>query len=131
MCKTWFGAYTATRESAVKTVFTNMKNGLSGSTVTCNNGPSCKSTTIAYTYGSFTGSTVYLCNEYYDDPIYSESTGYVKEATLLHEWTHAHSNIFDYNDTYGQAACKALAKSNPDGAIDNADNYMFYYCLSK
>ena len=132
MYRTWFGAHTSSRESAVKTVFTNMKNGLSGSTVTYyNNGPKCKSTTIAYTYGSFNGSTIYLCNEYYDDPIYCESTGYDKEATLLHEWTHAHSNIDDYNDTYGQAACKALASSNPDGAIDNADNYTFYYCLSK
>ena len=132
MYKTWFGAYTSTRESAVKTVFTNMKNGLSGNTVTYyNDGPNCKSTTITYTYGSFTGSTIYLCNEFYDDPIYCESTGYDKEATLLHEWTHARSNIDDYNDTYSQAACKALASSNPDGAIDNADNCTFYYCLSK
>ena len=50
---------------------------------------------------------------------------------MLHEWAHALGYRDDYNKIYGGDECKALAKFNSDGAIENADNFSFHYCGAK
>ena len=124
---TWFGAYNTTRVSSVKKVYKKCGDGLKSKTVTYSNtGSLCKPNYIAYTYKGTT--KVYLCPYYFNQPTFCNKNAYTKEATLIHEWAHA----FGYTDDhkYGATNCMNLAKTDPDKAIDNADNYRFHYCNS-
>ena len=130
--KTWFGAHTSSRESTVKTVYQSVRNGISGRSLTYHNsGPHCDDTTVAYTYMSWSYTTVHLCKIYFPLPTSCRGTDYTKERTLLHEWAHALGYRDDYKKTYGGDECKKLAKNDPDGAIKNADNFSFHYCGAK
>ena len=125
----WFGAFTTTRESAVKAVYKKMRDGLAGTTVTYyHNGPLCKSNWYAYTYKD--GTYVYLCNMFYTYPTACRGPGtYTKEFGLIHEWSHA----FGYTDdvVYGSSQSQNLARTNPDKAVKNADSYGWHYCESQ
>ena len=127
---TWFGKHTASREVTVKSVYSKMRTGLGTKSITYyNNGPLCKPNYIAYTYKSWSYTTTYLCDAFYSQPTACRGTGYTKERTLIHEWTHA----FAYRDDegYGVDNCKRFAREDPDKAINNADNFSFHYCESQ
>ena len=129
---TWFGAYTSSRESTVKTVYKKVRDGINGKSLTySNNGQHCKSNWIAYTYKSYSYTTTYLCDYFYTCPTACRGTDETKERVLLHEWAHALGGRDDYKSTYGASNCKNLAKSDPDGAIKNADNFSLHYCEAK
>ena len=82
----------------------------------------------AYTYKGST--TVYLCPAYHNYAVYCKSSGDpTKEGILAHEWTHALARTDD--NAYGATNNKNLAKSNPDKAVNNADTYEYWYCLSQ
>ena len=126
--KTWFGTYTTKRADKVKDVCQKCKDGITNKAVTYVINPSdCESNWNAYTYKG--GTKVYLCPAYNNYQVYCKSNGDpTKEGILAHEWTHA----FGYTDdnAYGAAANKKLAKDNPDKAVENADSYEYWYCLS-
>ena len=127
--KTWFGTYTDARATKVKGVCQKCVDGLTSKTVTYTINPSnCQSNWNAYTYKG--GTKVFLCPAYNNYQVYCKSSGDpTKEGILAHEWTHA----FGYTDdnAYGAANNKALAKSDPDKAVNNADTYEYYYCLTQ
>ena len=128
--RTWFGTYTAARADDVMAVYVNTKNGLTNNNVTydfTNGLPLCKEKNwMAYT--SFGTTTVYLCGPYgYDGATkLCSTTAISKEDTLVHEWTHAFADTTDH--IYGADNCKNLARTDPDKAIENGDNYSFHYC---
>ena len=130
---TWFGAYDATRASEVKTALGNCENGIRNDAVTYdfNNGLSTctRNGWIAWTYISSSTRTVYLCGPNGYNNVrqkYCSSSGTSKERVLAHEWAH---NLGGRRDIkYHPADCKALAKSNPADAVDNADNHALFYC---
>ena len=127
---TWFGAYTSGRASTVKDVYSKMRTGLGTKSITYyNNGPLCESNWIAYTYKSYSQTTVYLCNLFYDDPTACRGTAYTKEGTLIHEWAHAFA--YRNDEGYGVDNCKRFAREDPDKAIRNADNFGYHYCESQ
>ena len=131
--KTWFGAYDGGRATTVKNIYKKIKDGLTNTAVTYDfkNGLEiCK----ARNWQAFTeddSDTVWLCGpQGYDSrPTYCKTDGsYSKEDTLVHEWSHAFGHTDDYADGYGAENCMNLAKKDPTEAIDNADNYAYYYC---
>ncbi|XP_019850269.1 PREDICTED: uncharacterized protein LOC109581005 [Amphimedon queenslandica] len=134
--KTWFGIYDGGRATTVKSIYKKSKDGLTNTDVTYDfkNGLDiCKARNWrAFTYDD--SKTVWLCGPYGYDSIttYCTTNGaYSKEHVLAHEWSHAFGHTNDYADGYGAENCKNLAKKNPPTeAIDNADNYAFYYCYN-
>jgi len=70
-----------------------------------------------------TDGVVYLCGAFW----YAPNTGTDSKAgTLIHESSHftAHGGTRDW--AYGQAACKNLAITYPDRAINNADSHEYF-----
>ena len=127
--KTWWGTYTTARADKVKGVIDKCVDGLTNKAVTYVINPSnCQSNWNAYTRKGTT--TVYLCPAYQNYQVYCISSGSAtKESILAHEWSHA----FGYTDdnAYGATANKNLAKSDPDKAVNNADTYEYWYCLTQ
>ena len=121
----WFGVYTMRRARQVKSVLKKSRNKIARSSVRYNfRGSECDSDTYAYT--SYRSRTVWLCDAYVQDPTYCRTGGTSKEGTLVHEWTHAGADTEDY--VYGVADSQELARDEPDKAVDNAENFEFYYC---
>ena len=57
-------------------------------------------------------------------PFIMDSTPHYASTTLYHELTH---KVFKSKDhCYGEELCRALARSNPEQAMDNADNYAYF-----
>jgi peptidyl-Lys metalloendopeptidase len=66
---------------------------------------------------------IYVCKAFWSAPLTGTDS---KGGTLVHEMSHF--NVFaGTNDwAYGQAAAGALATSDPDKAIDNADSHEYF-----
>ncbi|KAI0072233.1 peptidyl-Lys metalloendopeptidase [Panus rudis PR-1116 ss-1] len=117
---TWFGTYTSSRHSTVQSHFQHISsNDFSSFHFDC----TCTdSGTYAYVYPDDFGH-VYLCGAFWQAP----NTGTDSRAgTLIHESSHFTQNGGTDDHVYGQTAAKNLAKSNPDQAIDNADNHEYF-----
>jgi len=117
----WFGAYTSSRYSTVRTHFTNLKSALSSQPYTFD----CTCTdsgTYAYVYPT-QPYRVYLCGAFWSAP----NTGTDSRAgTLVHE--SSHFNVVAGTDdwAYGQTAAHKLATTNVSHAIDNADSHEYF-----
>jgi peptidyl-Lys metalloendopeptidase len=115
--KTWFGTYTSSRYSTVKTGYYNIYYAFNTTwTYTCT---SCESGVIAYVYPNQTYK-VWICAAFFN----YDSTQ--RGSFLLHESSHwtAVRGTDDY--TYGSANCKNLAISSPSKAVYNADSYRYF-----
>lgn len=85
-------------------------------------GPVCATDSgiIAYTYKR--SSTIYFCSLYRTEPdIKGQDT---KLGTVIHELSHAVAYTDDI--VYGKSKCVALAATQPEYAIKNADNYHYF-----
>ncbi|KAG9093754.1 hypothetical protein FS749_013800 [Ceratobasidium sp. UAMH 11750] len=116
---TWFGTFTSSRFSTVKSHFNNIGTDPTSTTYDC----TCtESDTYAYVYPDSPGY-VYLCGAFWSAP----NTGTDSRAgTIVHEQSHFTVNGGTDDHVYGQAGAKSLAKSNPDQAIDNADSHEYF-----
>ena len=124
----WFGHPTRDHKEKVKEVYEKCHTGLMDNTVTYHfRGPGCDDKTYGYYQNE---SEVFLCELYIKANEKSKVSGEdSKQQTLVHEWTHAYANTNSkFGDIYGAASCIALAKEKPEKAIDNADNYGYFYC---
>lgn len=117
----WFGSYTSSRYSTVRTHFTNIKSALSGQPYTFD--CSCTdSGTYAYVYPT-QPYRVYLCGAFWSAP----NTGTDSRAgTLIHETSHFNVVAGTDDWAYGQSAAHSLATSKPSRAVDNADNHEYF-----
>lgn len=117
---TWFGAYTSSRYSTVRSHYSSIKNAMDNASVTFN--CSCTDSAYAYVYPT-QPYTIYLCNAFWSAP----STGTDSKAgTLIHEMSHFNVVASTDDWAYGQTAAKNLARSNPKKAIDNADSHEYF-----
>ncbi|PIL33833.1 hypothetical protein GSI_03539 [Ganoderma sinense ZZ0214-1] len=117
---TWFGAYDSAHHDTVQSHFDSLNgNSFSDFTYDC----TCTDSTVfAYVYPDQFG-TVYLCGAFWNAP----STGADSQAgTLVHEATHFTANGGTKDYAYGRENCQALAQSNPDEAVFNADNHEYF-----
>jgi len=78
----------------------------------------------AYVYPADASHTIYLCSVFWG---INRIGGFdTQSGTLLHELSHF-NNIGGTNDyAYGTTACRNLARTNPQNAVRNADNYEYF-----
>ncbi len=117
---TWFGASDTARYGTVTTHFSSIGSAMDTANVTFD--CSCKKKYYAYVYPS-RPYTIYLCRVFWMAP----QTGTDSQAgTLIHEMSHF-STVASTNDyVYGQAGAMNLAITDPDKAVNNADNHEYF-----
>lgn len=117
---TWFGKDDPARRKTVTNNFMDIRTTMEGETITYNlTGSGCQAGWYAYT---FHGSrTVYLCEAFWTAPAKGEDS---QAGTVVHELSHAIA--FTEDLAYGRTSCQSLARSKPDDAINNADNYEYF-----
>jgi peptidyl-Lys metalloendopeptidase len=118
--KKWFGTYSSTRYSTVRTHFTNIKAALDTKPIVVD--CSCKESYYAYVYPT-QPYKIYVCNAFWSAPTSGTDS---KGGTLVHELSHFNVVAATDDRAYGQSAAASLAISNPAGAVDNADSHEYF-----
>jgi len=117
---TWFGLYDAGRWATVNTNFEAIDDALDQNIeYICT---SCGRTTVAYVYPAIPWE-IYICPTFFDTRLIDAD---YQAGVVLHEVSHWDivANTNDY--AYGETNCMALADSNPDSAVLNADSYHMF-----
>ncbi|TZF90185.1 M35 family metallo-endopeptidase [Cognatilysobacter lacus] len=119
---TWFGAYTSTRYSTARQHFVSIDSAIdqSGGQVTINCG--CNHSYYAYVYPT-RPYEIFVCKAFWSAPLTGTDS---KGGTLIHEMSHFNVTAGTSDHVYGQSAATNLAASNPDQALDNADNHEYF-----
>jgi peptidyl-Lys metalloendopeptidase len=116
----WFGAATTARYTTVSQHFAAIASALSGRTVKFN--CDCTDNSYAYVYPT-RPYEIFLCNRFWTAPLNGTDS---RAGTLVHEMSHFNVVAGTDDHVYGQAACRTLATTNPDNAIDNADSHEYF-----
>jgi peptidyl-Lys metalloendopeptidase len=117
---TWFGTYSSTRYSTVRTHFNNIDSALNNQALVFD--CSCTDSAYAYVYPT-QPYKIYLCNAFWSAP----NTGTDSRAgTIIHEMSHFNVVAGTDDHAYGQTAAKRLATRTPNKAVDNADNHEYF-----
>lgn len=118
---TWFGTDEPQRRAFVTSVLNNLHNNDFTTFVydcsTCTN-PSL----FAYVYPDQFG-VVYLCPIFWKIDLAGADS---QAGTLIHEASHFLVNGGTQDHEYGQEDCMELARTKPQDAITNADNYEYF-----
>ena len=119
---TWFGAYTSSRYGTAKQHFVEIDAAIdqSGGQVTINCG--CNQNYYAYVYPT-RPYEIFVCRAFWTAP----RTGTDSRAgTLIHEVSHFNVVAGTDDIVYGQTGAKNLAATDPNGAVNNADNHEYF-----
>lgn len=117
---TWFGAYDPDRFAYVKNNYCNIYYSMGADEYTINcTGAGCEANYVAYTYPG--SRTIWLCDAYWTYPTSGMDSQW---GTLIHELTH--NVLMTADHVYFQQPCMDLAANDPDAAITNASNYMYF-----
>ena len=117
---TWFGSYNTLRYGTMTDHFGKISTAMDTATVTFNCG--CKKNYYAYVYPT-KPYVIYLCRVFWKAPLAgTDSQG----GTLIHEMSHFNTVAGTNDYVYGQAGATNLAITNPDKAINNADNHEYF-----
>ena len=119
---TWFGAYTSSRWSTASQHFVAIDSAMdqSGGQVTINCG--CNQSYYAYVYPT-RPYEIFVCRAFWSAPLTGTDS---KAGTLIHEMSHFNVVAGTDDHVYGQSGAKSLAISDPDAALDNADNHEYF-----
>jgi peptidyl-Lys metalloendopeptidase len=117
---TWFGVYSSSRYNTVKSNFTNIKGAMDSASMTFDCG--CKKRYYAYVYAN-QPYNIYLCSIFWQAPMTGTDS---KAGTLVHETSHFTVVAGTEDWAYGQTNAKNLANSDPNKAVDNADNHEYF-----
>lgn len=119
---TWFGAYTAARYSTAQQHFAAIDTALdqSGGQIAINCG--CNQNYYAYVYPN-RPYEIFVCRAFWSAPLVGTDS---KAGTLIHETSHFNVVAGTDDIVYGQAGAKNLALSDPNGALNNADNHEYF-----
>ena len=117
---TWFGVFDSGRYSTVKNHFTAISDAMNNKPVTIDCG--CKKKYYAYVYPN-QPYVIYVCSVFWTAPLTGTDS---KAGTLIHEMSHFNVVAGTDDFAYGQTNAKNLAISNPDNAINNADNHEYF-----
>ena len=116
----WFGSYTSSRYSTIKTHYTALKDAFANKPVLVDCG--CKGSEYAHVYPD-QPYHIYVCKAFWPAPITGTDS---KGGTLIHEMSHFYAVASTDDWAYGQSAAASLAISNPTKAIDNADSHEYF-----
>ena len=117
---TWFGAATSTRYSTATSHFNAINDAFANKSVTYDCG--CKKAYYAYVYPT-QPYKIYLCKVFWTAPSLGRDS---KMGTLVHEMSHFNVVASTDDWVYGASGAASLAISNPDKALDNADNHEYF-----
>ena len=119
---TWFGAYTSTRWNTVKSHYGAIDAAMdqTGGQIKINCG--CNQNYYAYVYPT-KQYEIFVCKAFWTAPATGTDS---KAGTLVHEMSHFNVTAGTDDHVYGQSGAKSLALSDPDAAIDNADNHEYF-----
>ena len=116
----WFGVNDATRIAKVKTNFSKIKAAFTDQPVTVDCG--CKKTYYAYVYPNHPYK-IFVCKAFWSAPMTGTDS---KGGTLVHEMSHFTVVAGTDDWVYGQSGAAALAISDPNKAVDNADSHEYF-----
>lgn len=116
---TWFGVHDTRRYQTVVNHFTAIQKTLPRVRIQCGcNDPSM----YAYVVPK-QPYTIHVCPVFWDAPLGGTDS---KAGTLVHETSHFTVVAGTQDHAYGQQAAMELATTNPDQAINNADNHEYF-----
>jgi peptidyl-Lys metalloendopeptidase len=116
----WFGPIEPARSNAVGQHYGAIKAAFANKPVTVDCG--CNQSYYAYVYPD-QPYKIYVCKAFWSAPLTGTDS---KGGTLVHEMSHFNVVAGTNDWAYGQAAAGALATSDPDKAIDNADSHEYF-----
>jgi peptidyl-Lys metalloendopeptidase len=117
---TWFGLVTSSRYTTATNHFTAISGAMDTAPVTIDCG--CKKNYYAYVYAN-KPYIIYVCKAFWSAPLTGTDS---RAGTLIHEMSHF-TVVAGTNDyVYGQAGAQSLAISNPNNAVNNADNHEYF-----
>lgn len=119
---TWFGAYTSSRYSTARQHFVSIDTALdqNNGQITINCG--CNQNYYAYVYPN-RPYEIFVCRAFWSAPLVGTDS---KAGTLIHETSHFTVVAGTDDIVYGQSGAKSLALSDPNGALNNADNHEYF-----
>lgn len=127
----WFGDWTQDREDIVRSNISKLVSGalLLRPNYSCHPqaGVSKQCTEGAYAYVYSETSSIHLCDSFWGMPEIGIDSKY---GTILHELSHLHYVSDTEDHCYGAKGpdtCLELAVNNPDKAVQNADNYQYFF----
>lgn len=117
---TWFGTYDKLRYGTTTAHFNSISQAMDTASVKFDCG--CKKKYYAYVYPT-RPYTIYLCRAFWAAP----KTGTDSQpGTLIHEMSHFRTVASTDDFVYGQSGAKNLAITNPENAVNNADNHEYF-----
>jgi peptidyl-Lys metalloendopeptidase len=120
---TWFGTYNGARHSILRFNFFLIRDAIDNGSIKFFCGSLfCGSNTYAYVI-PVQKNKVHLCSLFWSAPTTGTNS---KAGTLIHELSHFLSIAGTNDQVYGHTAAMNLANTNPNGAIQNADNHEFF-----
>lgn len=117
---TWFGAFNLSRWNTVANDFFWIDDAFDNEDITVD--CKCKKNYYAYVYPN-QPYTIYVCRAFWDAPPTGTDS---KAGTLIHEMSHFNVTAGTDDVVYGKSACRSLAISDPDSAIQNADSHEYF-----
>jgi peptidyl-Lys metalloendopeptidase len=119
---TWFGAYTSQRYGTANQNFVAIDSAMDQSngeiTIDC----SCNQSYYAYVYPT-RPYEIFVCRAFWNAPLTGTDS---KAGTLIHEMSHFNVVAGTDDVVYGQTGARNLAASDPNAALNNADNHEYF-----
>lgn len=116
----WFGIFAISRYNTATTHFTSISDAWDNAGVTFD--CKCKQNYYAYVYPD-KPYTIYLCKVFWQAPPVGTDS---QAGTLIHEMSHFNVVASTDDYVYGQTGARDLAVTNPDYAVNNADNHEYF-----
>jgi peptidyl-Lys metalloendopeptidase len=116
----WFGPLDEARAATVSRHFGAIRDAFATRPITVD--CACTRPWYAYVYPD-RPYTIHVCKAFWAAPMTGTDS---RGGTLVHEMSHFTVVAGTDDWVYGQAAAAALAGSNPDRAIDNADSHEYF-----
>ncbi|SDC21405.1 peptidyl-Lys metalloendopeptidase [Massilia sp. PDC64] len=116
----WFGPRDEARAATVARHFDAIRDAFATRPITVD--CACTQPWYAYVYPN-QPYTIHVCKAFWTAPLTGTDS---RGGTLVHEMSHFTVVAGADDWAYGQAAAGALAGSNPDRAIDNADSHEYF-----
>jgi peptidyl-Lys metalloendopeptidase len=119
---TWFGAYTSQRYATARTHFVDIDAAMDQNAGQIKINCGCNQSYYAYVYPT-RPYEIFVCRAFWSAPLTGTDS---KAGTLIHEMSHFNVVAGTDDIVYGQSGAKSLASSDPDGALNNADNHEYF-----
>lgn len=116
----WFGRYTAARYADVQSVYDNTLDVMANQVIefSCN----CNESAFAFVFTN-DPFKIFLCNAFWTAAVTGTDS---RAGTIVHELSHFPDIKGTEDHAYGQIDAAALARSNPELAVNNADSIEYF-----